>query len=216
MIKAVVFDLDGLLIDSEPLWHQARVDLFRSFNLIWEQTDQKNTMGKSTTDWANYMALKIGENVSGSKVAEEIITRMEIYYSEHVPILPGAEQTLVSISHEYPLALASGSPINLIYKVLATTGWHTMFSEIISGDDVAEGKPAPTIYLSVAKTLRITPQEMVVFEDSSSGILAAHRAGAKIIAVPNYHIKPPMDILDLANIVLESLNNFSKDLLSSL
>ena len=216
MITCVVFDMDGLLIDSEPVWHQARADLFHAYGLEWTDEDQEHTMGVSTTEWASYMAGRFDNRLTPDQVIERIISRMEASYRENLPLVPEATEVISSLANRYTLGLASGSHPRLIQATMDATGWRKDFSEIVSGDDVNRGKPAPDIYLEITRRLQVPVAQTAVLEDSANGILAGCAAGVKVIAVPNTHIRPPQNVINQADIVIESLLEFSSQLLQRL
>ncbi len=206
MIKAVIFDLDGLLVDTEPLWFRARVELFQQHGLVWTEADQIKCMGVSTSFWTNLMAERLAGRMSPDEITEDIVDRMVAYYQAgEVELLPGARQALESCQVKYPLGLASGSHKRLVKAAIEGLHWQSLFREVLSSDDVPAGKPAPDVYLEVIRRLGVTPAETAVVEDATSGILAGHAAGAKVIAVPNHHLPPPEDVLAKADLVIDTL-----------
>ncbi len=216
MIDAVVFDMDGLLVDSEPLWERARVEVFGADRLRWTDADQDRIMGTSTREWAEYVAQRLDHAFTLEQVIDRVLVQMEAYYRERIPVLPGAQAVLVQLADKYPLGLASGSPYRLINAVLDGTGWADLFDSVLSADEMPRGKPAPDIYHAIASRLGVTPARTVVFEDSTNGILAGHAAGAKVIAVPGTYHQPGQDVLDKADLVLGSLAAFSPELLEQI
>jgi HAD superfamily hydrolase (TIGR01509 family) len=213
MLTAVIFDLDGLLMDTEPVWHQARIDLFKRFGLTWTKEDQERCMGVSTSAWVNAMVEKLGGRLSPSAVLEEILSRMaESYAKGDVQILPGARLALEFTSTRFRLGLASGSPRRLIDAALAGAKWTVYFQEVLSSDDVRSGKPKPDVYVEIMRRIRVRADETVVVEDSGNGILAGLAAGAKVVAVPNRFMRPSADILDKATAVIGSLEHLSEAL----
>lgn len=213
MITVVIFDLDGLLMDTEPVWHQARVDLFNRFGLTWTTEDQERCMGVSTSFWVNAMAEKLGGRLSPPSVMEEILSRMTQSYGKgDVRILPGAHEALEFASGRFRLGLASGSPRSLIDAALAGARWTRYFERVLSSDEVHSGKPAPDVYREIMRSLGVGADETVVVEDSGNGIIAGLDAGAKVVAVPNRYIAPPADVLRRATIVLDSLEDLPKAL----
>jgi len=209
MITTVIFDLDGLLMDTEPLWSQARVELFQRFGLVWSDTDQEQCMGLSTSGWVNYMVEKLDGRLSPQMVQDDIVGRMAHYYGNGlVRILPGAQEALEFSFERFKLGLASGSYRRLLDVALQRAKWAKFFDEVLSSDDVPKGKPAPDVYLEIVRRLGVQVSETVVVEDSANGILAGLAAGAKAIAVPNLHLRPPQEILDKASVVIDSLTLF--------
>jgi len=213
MIKAVIFDLDGLLVDSEPVWFEARKDFMNKFNLDWTDKDHRKQMGVSTEFWANYTYEKIEGRLSHEKIIDEILGRMVSYYEGgEVRILPGADEALKYCSKNYIVGLASGSPLKLINAALKGANWERFFSEIVSSDEVKKGKPNPDTYIEIFNRLNITPANTVVIEDSGSGIMAGVNSGAKVIAVPNPELMPSEDILSKADMRLGSLLELPKEI----
>ncbi len=216
MIQAVVFDMDGLLVDSEPLWQRARIEAFGADRLRWTEADQERVMGSSTRAWAEYLAEKLDHAFTVEQIIDKVVSQMEAYYREHVPILPGASEALERLNGRYPLGLASGAPYRLIDAVLGTTGWASKFGHVLSADDMPRGKPAPDIYLEIMARMGVEPARTVVFEDSGNGILSGHAAGVKVIAVPGAHHRPAEHVLAKADRVLESLSVFTPEMLDEL
>lgn len=208
MIKAVVFDLDGLLVDSEPVWFEAIKDFLKQFNIEWTEEDQIKQMGARTDVWADNTFKKIDGRVSHEKIISEILGRMISFYeSGEIKIMPSANEALKYCSKNYIVGLASGSPIRLINAALNGADWTQYFREVVSSDEVINGKPAPDSYLEIYKRLNIRPEETVVIEDSGGGIMAGYLSGAKVIAIPNPGMLPSSDILSKATIQLETLHN---------
>lgn len=216
MIKAVIFDLDGLLVDSEPVWFQVRTKMFKRFGKTWTNDDQKALMGRNTVAWIDYVEQKLEGRLSRDEIVRETLDGMtESYRSGSVRVMPGAQKALNYCGKHKVLGLASGSPRVLIDAALESNGWKGLFIELMSSDEVANGKPSPDVYLEVMRRLKVKPGESAVIEDSGSGILAGKAAGAKVIAVPNEHLMPAPEALAKADFVIDSLNEVEK-LLGSL
>lgn len=211
MIQAVVFDLDGLLVDSEPMWFRARREIFQRFGLVWTEEDQTKQMGVSTAMWADYLAQKLQGKLSREEIVNESLRKMASYYQTgEVRIMPGAHEALAYSANLYKLGLASGSPKLLINAALSGANWRHFFSEVISSDEVNHGKPAPDVYLAAMKKMGIAAAETAVVEDSGGGILAGKAAGAKVIAVPNPAMMPAPEALRQAEVVIDSLVAFRR------
>jgi len=210
MIKAVIFDLDGLLVDSEPVWFKVRKSFMQKFDLEWTDEDHRKQMGVSKKAWASYTYNKIDGKLPLEKIIDEILDRMEYNYKNgKVKILPGANEALEYCSKSYITGLASGSPLRLINAAIKGAGWSQYFSKVVSSDEVDNGKPAPDTYLEIFNRLNVLPEETVVVEDSGGGILAGVNSGTKVIAIPNPELLPSEDILSKADMRLESLLDLS-------
>lgn len=209
MIKAIIFDMDGLLIDSEPCWDEARRIMADEVGVAWNKDDHKAVMGVSTHEWVSYMKKRLSLEMDDKELEDRIITNMRQIYRERIPFLPGALETVKLASANYPTGLASGSPQGLIETVTADPRLQGKFQVILSGDNFEKGKPAPDIYLAAAEQLQVTPENCVCLEDSGNGILAGKNAGMKVIAVPDPRFMPSQDKLGQADLILSSLTEFS-------
>ncbi len=213
MITSVIFDLDGLLVDSEPMWTRAISEIVNRCGLDWTHADKLALMGTGTATWADYISKKLDRRMSNEEVIEEVLSRMVRYYhTGEVSLMPGAQEALEHCSENFSVGLASGSPKLLINAALSGANWRHFFSETVSSDEVDHGKPAPDVYLEAMKRMSITPQESVIVEDSSGGILAGKAAGAKVIAVPNPDMMPTADALRQADAVIDSLISLGRTL----
>ena len=213
MIKALIFDLDGLLVDSEPYWDEARRILAFAVGVRWNwnEDDQSAVMGRSTREGAEYLIKRFNLALSPESVAEKIIDNMVKLYGQQIPFLPGAKETVSLAADNFITGLASGSPRSLIDSVTNDPALRGKFQVVLSGDQFEQGKPAPDIYLATAAELEVQPGECVCFEDSGNGILAGKRAGMKVIAIPDKRFSPAVEIVAQADVVLESLHDFSLD-----
>lgn len=207
VIEAVVFDMDGVLIDSEPVWERVRRRFVADRGGRWAADAQDRMMGMSTGEWSAYLAADFGINdLTPQQVAAEVIAAMAVEYSGHLPLLPGAVDAVRSLAGRWPLGVASSSPRSLIQTVLATADLESAFAAVVSSEEVPRGKPAPDVYLAAADRLCVAPEACAAVEDSSNGLRSAAAAGLTVIAIPRPEYPPAADALALARLVLPSLN----------
>jgi HAD superfamily hydrolase (TIGR01509 family) len=194
---AIVFDLDGVLVDSERVWDEVRRQLVADRGGTWTDAATTAMQGMSTPEWAAYLG-SLGAAGTPAELAGAVVTAMAARYREHVPLLPGAVPAVVALADRWPLAVASSSPPELIRVVLAAAGVAARFRVVVSSEEVARGKPAPDVYLAAADRLGVDARSCVAVEDSANGLRSAAAAGMTVIAVPNPHFPPPADALALA------------------
>jgi HAD superfamily hydrolase (TIGR01509 family) len=206
MIDAVVFDLDGVLIDSEPVWEEVRRAYVAERNGRWLPDSQQRLMGMSTGEWARYLAEELGVGESPAAVANAVIGRMAQRYATGLPLLPGAVEVVRRVAARWPLGLASSSPRELIDEVLKATGLVSVFSATCSTEEVDRGKPSPDVYLAVADRLNVAASNCAAIEDSSNGLRSAASAGMTVIAIPRPSYPPDDSALALAAQVLSGLD----------
>jgi HAD superfamily hydrolase (TIGR01509 family) len=205
MIEAVVFDLDGVLIDSEPVWEQVRRGLVAERGGHWAADAQQRLMGMSTPEWARYLSEDLGAGLPPDEVAALVTDRMAARYREHIPLLPGAVEAVRRLAARWPLGLASSAPATLIQTVLETAGLRSSFQVTMSTEQVPHGKPAPDIYLAVAERLGVPPASCAAVEDSSNGLRSAAAAGLHVIAIPRPEYPPEPGALAVTSLVLPNL-----------
>ena len=211
MIDAVVFDLDGLLLDTEQLWDEVRETLARERGGRWSERAQSDMMGMSSPEWSRYMHEEVGLPESPDEIAAEVVRRMEERYRERLPLLPGAREAVERLAARWPLGLASSSNRPLIDLALELGGLTQFFRATVSSEEVARGKPAPDVYLETTRRLGVEPARSAAVEDSRSGIRSAHAAGLRVVAIPNAHFPPDDETLGLADRVLSSLEELDAD-----
>jgi HAD superfamily hydrolase (TIGR01509 family) len=209
VIAAVVFDLDGVLVDSEQVWDEVREELARERGGRWHERAQADMMGMSSLEWSRYMHDVIGLAEPPEEISAEVVRRMEERYARELPLIDGAVEAVRRVGDAYRLGLASSSNRPLIDAVLATTGLAPLFVATVSSEEVARGKPAPDVFLESARRLGVEPARAAAIEDSANGIRAAHAAGMRTIAIPNRRYPPPDDALALADLVLDSLGELT-------
>lgn len=205
MIDAVVFDLDGVIIDSEELWDDVREGLARERGGRWSVQAQADMMGMSSTEWSRYLHEVVGLPEPPAEINREVVQRMLGRYSERLPLIDGAVDAVRRLAEHWPLGVASSSNRELIDRVLEVSGLARYFKATVSSEEVERGKPAPDVYLEATRRLGVEPARGVAIEDSSSGIRSAHAAGMHVVAIPNRAFPPPADVLALAEIVLDSI-----------
>lgn len=215
-VRAVVFDLDGVLVDSEGIWDEVRRGLAAEHHRPWPDDATHLMLGMSTQEWSTYLVDTVGIPGPAPVVAQTVIARMADRYREHLPLLPGAVDAVRLLSQRWPLGLASSSPRRLIDAVLAAADLTDSFRVTMSTEQVEEGKPSPAVYLAVARQLDVAPETVVAIEDSSNGLRSASGAGMCVIAVPRPAFPPAPDALSLADAVLEHLDDVTFELVESL
>jgi HAD superfamily hydrolase (TIGR01509 family) len=212
MIDTVVFDLDGVVVDSEQVWDDVREQLAKERGGRWHEGAQADMMGMSSPEWSAYMHDEIGLADPPEAINDEVVRRMLERYRERLPLIPGAVDAVRRLAPEFRLGVASSSNRPLIETVLEQAGIADLFEAVVSSEEVAGGKPAPDVYLEAAKRLGVEPGHAAAIEDSSNGIRAAHAAGMRVIALPNAHYPPAPDALALADAVVASPDELTPEL----
>jgi HAD superfamily hydrolase (TIGR01509 family) len=205
VIDAVVFDLDGVIIDSEELWDEVREGFARERGGRWSAQAQADMMGMSSTEWSRYLHEVVGVVEPPEEINGEVVERMLARYSEHLPLIDGAVGAVKRLAAHWPLGVASSSNRRLIDRVLEVSGLAPYFKATVSSEEVEHGKPAPDVYLEAARRLGVEATRSAAIEDSASGIRSAHAAGMHVVAIPNRAFPPPAAVLALADVVLESI-----------
>jgi HAD superfamily hydrolase (TIGR01509 family) len=205
VIDAVVFDLDGLLIETEEIWDEVREALARERGGRWSASAQRDMMGMSSSEWSRYMHDVLGLAESPEEINELVVARMAKRYRAELPLLSGAVEAVERIAARWPLGVASSSNRPLIDLVLELVGLAPLFRATVSSEEVARGKPAPDVYLEAARRLGVPPERVAAVEDSEAGVRSASAAGMRVVAVPNRSFPPGEEALRLADVVLDSL-----------
>jgi len=205
VIAAVVFDLDGVVVDSEQVWDEVRERLVHERGGRWSDSAQADMMGMSSPEWSSYMHEELGLAEPPEQINDEVVRRMLVRYQEDLPLIYGAVPAVERLAAAgLRLAVASSSNRPLIDAVLERAGIAALFAATVSSEEVARGKPAPDVYLEAARRLGVEPARCAAVEDSSNGLRAAHAAGMRVLALPNAHYPPEPDALALAHVVLAS------------
>jgi len=205
VIAGIVFDLDGLLLESEQVWDAAREELVRKRGGRWHERAQRDMMGMSSPEWSRYVHEQLGVPDPPEEISAEVVRRLERLYRERLPVIPGAREAVERLAGRWPLALASSSNRELIDLALELMGVAQDFAATVSSEEVARGKPAPDVYLEAARRLAVDPKAAAAVEDSHNGIRSAKAAGMRVVAIPNRHFPPDEEALAQADVVLDSL-----------
>ena len=215
-VAAVVFDLDGVIIVSELLWTEKRRELAEQSGGRWLDEAQERMQGLSSPEWTRYMRDDLKVPLDPREISAAVVAKMDRAYREHLPLVPGAVAAVRALDERWPLALASSANRELIDLVLELSGLAESFDATVSSEEVANGKPSPDVFLEAAGRLETPPERCVAIEDSGNGILAAHAAGMKVIAVPNPELPPAPHTLDLAEAEIGTIAELSPALVERL
>jgi len=205
VIAAVVFDLDGVIVDSEQVWDEVRERYTRESGGTYIETATRDMMGMSAPEWSRYMSQRLGVPGTPAEINAAVVERMLERYGEAPPLIDGAVDAVRAIAARWPVAIASSSNPELIEVVLRVSGLAQVVRVAVSSQEVARGKPAPDVYLEAARRLGVDPHSCVAIEDSHNGIRSAHTAGMTVVAVPNAHFPPDDEALALADLTVPTL-----------
>jgi HAD superfamily hydrolase (TIGR01509 family) len=206
---AVIFDLDGVLVDSEQLWDQARREFTAQHGGHWLPGATTAMQGMSSVEWSGYLRWTLGVQLPEPEIAELVAERLLDLYETKLPLLPGAAGAVRRIGSRWPLGLASSSNRSVIDTVLDRAALRPLFAATVSSEEVRRGKPAPDVYLEAARRLGYPPQSCAAVEDSANGIRSAVAAGMLVAAIPNRQFPPPADVLATADLALNGLDELT-------
>lgn len=204
-IEGVVFDLDGVIVDSEHVWDEVRQRLAEERGGRWHDDASRDMMGMSSLEWSRYMHDVIGLPEPPEEINAEVVQRLVAVYREALPLLDGAVEAVEALAGRWPLGLASSSNRELIDLVLRVSGLERRFAATVSSEEVPRGKPAPDVYLEAARRLEVAAERCAAVEDSENGIRSAKAAGMRVVAIPNPQYPPAEDALAAADVVLPSV-----------
>jgi HAD superfamily hydrolase (TIGR01509 family) len=215
-LVAVIFDLDGVIVESEQVWDRVRRRIVEKHGGTWREDSSRHMMGLSTRAWARYLTADLGVTLPEEEVAKQVIEEMKRDYGHTLPLVRGAVPVVRELATNWRLAVASGSPMSLIEAVLDGGSIRGEFQVLVSTDEVVAGKPAPDVYIETARRLKVRVERCVVVEDSSNGIKSAATAGARVIAIPNSAHPPDRETLSLAALVLADISSLTAEVVRSL
>jgi HAD superfamily hydrolase (TIGR01509 family) len=218
VIEAVVFDLDGVLIDSEQLWDAARRELVEERGGRWRERATADMLGMSSREWPRYVRDELGVDLEPEAISAAVVERVAARYRADLPLLPGAVEAVRRLGERWPLGLATSANREIIDLFLELSGLSESFAVTLSTEEVGEGagKPAPDVYLEACRRLGVEPLRAAAVEDSTNGLKAAHAAGMRVIAVPNPHFPPQPNALALADARIAGLEELTVELVEGL
>jgi len=213
---AVIFDLDGVIVDSEGAWNDARRELTEESGGSWRADAQRAMMGMSSVEWSRYMHDELGVPLPPQEISDAVVERLERHYEEELPLIPGAREAVVALAGRWPLGLASSANPSIIELVLDRADLRASFQATVSSEEVPRGKPAPDVYLEAARRLGVEAETCAAIEDSSNGLRSAAAARMAVVAIPNREFPPADDALALADVVLDSIGKLTPAVLDDL
>ena len=212
---AVIFDMDGVLLDSESTWDRIREDLTRAQGGVWHDRAHRAMMGMNSAEWPRYMHQELGVGIPPEAILDHVTRALIERYTEQLPLLPGAADAVRRMARHWPLAVASSSPLAVIEAALRAAGLRDAFAEVVSSEEVARGKPAPDVYLEAARRLGVDPTACVAVEDSTSGVRSAAAAGMRVVVIPNPDYPPDPNVMGSAHVLLSAISELTPDLVSA-
>jgi HAD superfamily hydrolase (TIGR01509 family) len=213
---AVIFDLDGVLVDSEAVWAQARRELVQETGGTWCEDAQRAMMGMSSVEWSRYMREELGVPLRAEEISARVLERVEGRLRERLPLIRGAREAVVTLAGHWPLAIASSANRSIIALALELAGLTDCFQATVSSEEVPHGKPSPDVYLEAARRIARAAADCVVVEDSANGLRAGATAGMRVIAIPSRAFPPGEEALQSADVVLSSIVQLRPEVVAAL
>jgi len=201
----LIFDMDGLLIDSEPLWQDTERKFLAQHGCVYNTAIAKKHVGFRFLDVVRVMKREYCLEGNEEWLAKKLVDMFRVDYLNKLTLLPGADNAVRRFGALFRSAIASSSPLSVIRDVVSRFQWNPPFGAVCSGDEVDSGKPSPDVFLLAAERLMVPPRECCVLEDSLTGVLAAKAAGMRCIAVPTMMFADPVEFVGRADIILGSL-----------
>jgi beta-phosphoglucomutase-like phosphatase (HAD superfamily)/1-acyl-sn-glycerol-3-phosphate acyltransferase len=215
-IRAVIFDLDGVVVDSEIWWDEVRSDFARAHGRAWTLDDRAAVMGANSRQWSEIMRERLGLDLDAASIEQAIVDGMvERYTRDGAPTIDGAVDAVRRIGERWPTALASSSHRRAIAAAIEATGLTDVFRVVVSSDEVAHGKPAPDVFLEAARRLEADPASTLVVEDSLNGLRAGRAAGMTTVLVPNHSIPPADGAEAYADVVIAGLPDLDPETIAA-
>jgi HAD superfamily hydrolase (TIGR01509 family) len=214
VVVAVVFDLDGVLVQSEEVWDEERRDLVREAGGRWHEGATREMMGMSSVEWSRYLHDRLDVPLAPEEINARVLERVERRYREALPLIPGAREAVLRLAERWPLGLATSSNREIIDLVVEVGELGAAFRATVSSEEVGAGKPAPDVYLEAARRLDVAPDRCAAIEDSTNGLRSAHAAGMLVVAVPNPAFPPERSGLELADVVLDSIDELTPEVVA--
>jgi HAD superfamily hydrolase (TIGR01509 family) len=216
VIEAVAFDLDGTLIESERRWEAVRRAVTEAGGGSWRSDAQPSMMGLSTPEWIAYMQRELGVRLEAGEIRKRVLELLQASYREELPLVPGADDAVRRLAGRWPLVVASSSPREIIELVVGLAGFEDAFGAVISSAEVTRGKPAPDVYLRACELLGSSPSATAAIEDSGPGVESAHAAGMPVVLIPGAEFPPGQQVLDAADLVLDSISELDPEAVAGL
>src|SRR5438067_1207170 len=215
MVEAVIFDMDGVILQSEEVWDEVREVYVRERGGRYDAEVQRALMGMSSVEWSRYLHDAADVPDAPEQINAEVVRRMLARYRDALPLVPGAVEAVRRVASRFPLGLASSSNRELIDAVLEAAGLTELFAATVSSEEVPRGKPAPDVYLEAARRLGIPADRGGAVEDSHGGIRSAKAAGMFVAAIPNPTYPPDDEALAIADVTIDALERLTPELVAS-